>query len=112
MQLFGLLVHASDLYSPTKPVTVSQRWVELINEEFSSQLREEKEKNYKLSTFFADLDVPLVKARGECFFIQTFILPLWSLADAILEGGLSQEVAHIGENLAHWQAVVARESQK
>lgn len=112
MQFFGLLVHTADLYSPTKPVPVSQKWVELINEEFSSQLREEKEKNYKLSTFFADLDVPLVKARGECFFIQTFILPLWSLANTILEGGLSQEVACIGENLAHWQSVIEKESRK
>lgn len=112
MQFFGLLVHTADLYSPTKPVPVSQKWVELINEEFSSQLREERDKNYKQSTFFADLDVPLVKARGECFFIQTFILPLWSLANTILEDGLRQEVGYIDENLRHWKSIIEKESKK
>lgn len=110
LQLFGLLVHTADLYSPTKPVKTALKWVEMINAEFSSQLKEEKEKNYKQSSFFENLDVPLVKARGECFFIQTFILPLWSLADKILENGLKEEIDYIHENLDHWKSVVAQKN--
>jgi hypothetical protein len=112
LKLFGLLVHTADLYSPSKPREESLKWVDLINSEFQSQLVEEKQKGYKVSTFFENLDVPLVKARGETFFIATFILPLWNLTNKILEDSLQDEVNNVKENLEYWKSVVAEESAK
>ena len=112
LQLFGLLVHTADLYSASKPKVVSHRWVELINQEFTNQYNEEKSKGLRVSTFFADLHVPLVKSKGETFFIKTFILPLWELTDRILERSLKQELGHIHENLAYWENLLKEETAK
>jgi hypothetical protein len=110
--MFGLLVHTADLYSASKPKEVSHRWVELINQEFTNQFNEEKIKGYRVSTFFADLHVPLVKSKGESFFIKTFILPLWQLTDRVLEHSLEEELKYIGENLAHWENQLKEETAK
>lgn len=112
LALFGLLVHTADLYSSSKPREVSLKWVELINQEFTNQYHEEKSKGYRVSTFFADLNVPLVKAKGETFFIKTFILPLWQLTDRILENSLEQELRYIKDNLSYWEEVAKQESAK
>ena len=88
------------------------KWVELINSEFTSQLKEEKEKGYKQSTFFENLDIPLVKARGESFFISTFVMPLWQLADNILQNDLEEEIEMIRQNLIYWKNMVASETSK
>jgi hypothetical protein len=112
LQLFGLLVHTADLYSASKPQDVSLRWVSLINEEFANQYNEEKVKGYRVSTFFADLHVPLVKSKGETFFIKTFILPLWQLTDRILEHSLEPELKYITDNLSYWENMLKEETAK
>lgn len=112
LQFFGLLIHTADLYSSTKPREISLKWVELINAEFTDQYNEEVAKGYKVSTFFANLNVPLVKAKGESFFISTFILPLWKLLDNILEGSLEEEIKYIQDNLEYWKAKAKEEEAK
>lgn len=112
MLLFGLLVHTADLYSPTMPRDISLKWVDMINAEFSAQLREEKSLGIKQSTFFENLDVPLVRARGESFFVEAFILPLWNLSNKVLEGALNTEVERAEDNLKYWKSVVATETSK
>lgn len=112
LQFFGLLVHTADLYSASKPREISHRWVELINQEFTNQYHEEKSKGLRVSTFFADLHVPLVKSKGETFFIKTFILPLWQMTDRILEHSLEQELKYINENLSYWETTLKEENAK
>lgn len=112
LQFFGLLVHTADLYSAAKPRAVSLQWVELINSEFTSQYNEEKQKGFKVSHFFANLSVPLVKAKGETFFIATFILPLWQLTDKLLEGALHDEIGYIRDNLEYWKQRVREEEER
>lgn len=106
------MVHTADLYSAAKPREVSLRWVELINSEFTTQYNEEKAKGFKVSHFFANLNVPVVKAKGETFFIATFILPLWQLTDKLLAGALDQEIGYIEDNLQYWKQRVEEEEAK
>ena len=86
--------------------------MELINLEFTNQYIEEKTQGLRVSTFFADLHVPLVKSKGETFFIKTFIMPLWQLTNRILENSLEDEISNIKENLNHWESMLKEEMAK
>lgn len=112
MELFGMLVHTADLYSPTKTPEVSRKWVNYINQEFTTQYNEEVNKGYKTTPWFKDLTLPLVMARGECGFIKGITLPLWKLANQVLEGTLDKQVNQVEGNLELWNAIVEKESQK
>ncbi|GBE83754.1 HD-domain/PDEase-like protein [Sparassis crispa] len=95
------LIKCADISNPSRPYIVSQHWVTALESEWSSQLL--LEKHLRLPESVKPSDNPLSEARGQIWFINTFVRPLFEL---IAQGIPAMEpfAAQCRENLATWEA--------
>ena len=108
----ALMVHASDLYTPTKPTEVSRIWVQLLNKEFVGQSKAEKERGLPETPFFKGLDSLAVVAKSEIFFVGKLVQPLWQKVNNIFKKTLVIQAKNIDINLEYWKKTLEIEESK
>lgn len=100
--LTGQIIHTSDLYVPTKKVEFSKRWSALVNQEFMNQNQAEKDSGLPETPFYKNLDKRDVRSKGEKFFVEKIVMPLWIEMDRYTEGSLETHLQNLKDNLAFW----------
>ena len=98
----GNLMHCADIYSPAKSIAESDKWTNLILEEFDTQLKKERENNLPVTQFFIDNQKEKSKVMNQVAFISSIVKPLWVVCDQFLEGKLNKELMNIETNLENW----------
>jgi 3'5'-cyclic nucleotide phosphodiesterase len=88
LDLFGLLLHTADLYTPAKEYRISRIWADRINMEFMDQLKCEEKLDLPVTSFYRGLDNLVTRAKSESFFVGCIVTPLWRLLDRALQGDL------------------------
>ena len=105
VDFFGLIMHTSDLYAPSKEFEISKNWADMVNQEFTNQYKKEQDLGIPQTSFFKDLDNRIVMAKSETFFVGKIVLPLWEITNQIMAGALNQEVEQCKKNLQNWKDV-------
>lgn len=81
LEVTGTFIHAADLSGSVKNISISTKWTNMINKEFSDQYAEEQALNIPQTPYFANLEKLEVFYKSE-FSFQTFIIsPLFSLVN-------------------------------
>lgn len=105
LDLFSLVMHTADLYTPSKKYKISSKWADRINKEMLNQLEHERKLDLPVTTFYVGLDQIDIRAKSEGFFIEKIVYPLWSLLDTIFEGGLEEQLKQMKENRNNWKKI-------
>lgn len=105
--LFGVLVHCADLYTPTKEHPNCMEWAKLLNAEFLSQVKMEEKLGLPVTPWFVKLGDPVEMAKGEKFFIQKIVRPLWVEVDRFFEGKLAGHISNIDKSYKFWEEIEA-----
>jgi len=104
--LQAMLLHAADIGNPGKPAALSDRWTDLLRQEFYSQGDLEKSLGLTVSPL-CDRDVKKF-ASSQVGFIQFIVRPTWNALES-----LSPAVAVVSReiclNLALWEGHKAAE---
>lgn len=84
--LVELFMHAADIGNPYMPGEISRRWGEFIAEEFSLQVKHERELGLPVTTFMDGLSDPLAVAKSQGGFIDFVVCPLMDPTFRIFQG--------------------------
>ena len=98
----GILVHCADLYGPTKQLDNAKKWQSLVNAEFVGQLENEKRLGLPETPWYKGQDDMRVVAKGEKFFVEKLVIPLWIEVDRFLEGALVEQVENLESTIKYW----------
>lgn len=78
----------------------------MINKEFINQFDDELDRDIPVTSFYKGLDYLHYFAKNEIGFINFIVLPLYKLVDEYLEGGLSESIENINNNLEKWKQLM------
>lgn len=101
----GVIIHACDLYSSTKKFPLAKEWAIKINQEFTNQVRNEKEIGIPTTAYMLDLDKPAVMAKQEMQFIKVIQKPLWEKVNIFLEDRMKDAYNNCDENIKEWEKI-------
>mmetsp|Transcript_16814 Transcript_16814/g.31201 ORF Transcript_16814/g.31201 Transcript_16814/m.31201 type:complete len:585 (+) Transcript_16814:2-1756(+) len=109
--LVELFLHSADISNPLMPEDISLRWAEAIAQEFSEQVRDEKNLGLPVTTFMDNLRDPIAVAKSQLGFINFVIHPLVDPLFRIFPG-LVQPKAYLQDNSeVHTQIIERRKSK-
>lgn len=108
-EFLNVLIHASDISNPTKPMSVYSVWIDKIMEEFWNQGDKEKGLNLPIS-FLCDRDTTNIP-KAQVGFIENIVSPL---VKSITEyfPGLMFLLQNLNDNLTYLKKVIQEESKK
>ena len=96
----SFLLHAADIGHATRPWSITEKWTELITEEFFQQGDEEKKKG--LEVFFLGNRETVNVPKSQVGFITCLVMPLYMiLAEKIPE--MDPMIKNINENIGKWE---------
>ncbi|EIN11232.1 HD-domain/PDEase-like protein [Punctularia strigosozonata HHB-11173 SS5] len=95
------VVKCADISNPCRPVLVSQHWAAALGMEWTNQAMLEKQLD--LPKTVSPAEDPLMEAKSQVFFIDTFALPLFTLFSDTLPD-MDPYTRNCAENLAFWRA--------
>lgn len=101
----GVIIHACDLYSSTKKFPIAKEWAIKINQEFSNQVRNEKDIGIPPTAYMLDLDKPAIMAKQEMQFIKVIQKPLWEKVNIFMEDKMKDAYANCEENIKEWEKI-------
>lgn len=102
----GVIIHACDLYSSTKIFPLAKEWSIKINQEFTNQVKHEKDIGLPPTVYMIDLDNPAIMAKQEMQFIKVIQQPLWEKVNIFLEDKLSEAYQNCGRNIKEWEKIL------
>lgn len=97
--LAGLLVHCGDLFHPCKTFENYEIWSILVTQEFTDQYNEEVELDLPITTFFKDLDKPVVYYSNEIGFLGYIVKPLWESLQMFLSPDIDKLLTNLDHNI-------------
>lgn len=112
LDLFSLIIHTSDLYTPSKESSISMVWAERINKEMLGQLEHERKLDLPITSFYVGLDNIQTQAKSEGFFIEKIVYPLWALLDNVFDGALDPQLKQMKQNRENWKKIQDGEEVK
>ncbi|CAK4614070.1 hypothetical protein LEN26_013906 [Aphanomyces euteiches] len=95
-------VHVADLGQTTKPFAVHRQWVNRLHEELCCQGDTEKSLGWTVPPM-GDRSCGLSTA-SQLYFLENLVLPVLSVVDDALDGGLDPLVAQLCANIDEWKA--------
>ena len=111
LDFFGLLIHTCDIYAPVKCLEIGKVWADRINQEMMDQYEHETKLEIPLTPYFKGLDNIQTRAKGEGFFIEKIVTPLWGLLNTILEDQLSEMMDQLSDTRELWRKVANGEAK-
>lgn len=97
--LTGLMIHCSDLLHPCKSFEIYEIWSILVSQEFTDQYNEEVKLDLPITTFFKDLDKPVVYYSNEIGFLGYIVKPLWECLQMFLSPDIDKLLRNLDENI-------------
>lgn len=95
------ILKCADISNPSRPYVVSQYWASALGQEWNSQAY--LEKYFGLPATVQPSDNPLIEAKGQIFFISTYVKPLLDLTiQAVPE--MKMFADQCASNLSQWSA--------
>jgi PAS domain-containing protein len=98
-KLSGLIMHCADLFHPCKSYQVYEIWSILVCKEFTDQYNEEVELNIPVTSYFKDLDKPLVYYSNEIGFLGYIVKPLWMCLKNFLAPCIDKVIENLENNI-------------
>lgn len=100
--LQSMVLHAADIANPGKPLELSDRWVELLKEEFFAQGDLEKSLGLQVSMLCDRESVRF--ASSQVGFIQFIVRPTFDLLAQVVPQVEDTVLKDIRDNIAAWEA--------
>lgn len=108
-EVINLLIHAADIAHNTKPFVMSEKWTELLTEEFHLQGDKEKELGLPIS-FLCDRTTSNVP-KSQIGFISFVIIPTFQLVTEVFPS-LEYLLTIAKKNLAEWEIMHKANEEK
>lgn len=91
--LIDIMVHCADLSGQALPWHLALKWGKRVNKEFHEQWVKEKQLGLPPTPYMEGLDNITAQCKGQLYFVNAIILPLWNVASRLLPS-----LAHLAQN--------------
>ena len=76
-----------------------------INQEFTNQVKNEKDIGIPVTAYMMNLDDPTIMAKQEMQFIKVIQKPLWEKVNIFLEDKMKDQYNSCEENIKQWEKI-------